>query len=216
MGITQVAFDIPPAIQKGIDSGTLIRYGGVVRDQAGHIVKHLKEVKVVKSAENVQKAVPAVQESGNALGKIVQVAKKNKYLFIGAAAVAFVVGGITYVVMRNKKGEKVAVPKCVADFNSALMSYVDAIRKKKVTEAHIDNVLSALDQIKENQSKGYIEGDFSFENAELLIKMIRDYTIALAEANNYEITDDIEIRNDNIIDLQTYLNIQKKVFEESA
>ena len=215
MGNTQVAFDIPPAIQKGIDAGTLIRYGGVVRDQAGHIVKHLKEVKVVKSAENVQKAVPAVQESGNALGKIVQVAKKNKYAIIGTA-VAFVVAGITYVVMKNKKGEKVVVPKCVADFNSALMTYVDAIRKKKVTEAHIDNVLSALDQIKENQSKGYIEGDFSFENAELLIKMIRDYTVALAEANNYEITDNIEIRNDNIIDLQTYLNIQKKVFEESA
>lgn len=215
MGITQVAFDIPPAIQKGIDAGTLIRYGGVVRDQAGHIVKHLKEVQVVKSAENVQKAVPAVQESGNVLGKIVQVAKKNKYAIIGTA-VAFVVAGITYVVMKNKKGEKVIVPKCVADFNSALMTYVDAIRKKKVTEAHIDNVLSALDQIKENQSKGYIEGDFSFENAELLIKMIRDYTVALAEANNYEITDNIEIRNDNIIDLQTYLNIQKKVFEESA
>ena len=36
MGVAQVEFDIPQTIQEGIKSGSLIRYGGVVRDTAGH------------------------------------------------------------------------------------------------------------------------------------------------------------------------------------
>lgn len=30
MTVTQVAFDIPPEIQAGIDAGVLLRFGGVV------------------------------------------------------------------------------------------------------------------------------------------------------------------------------------------
>lgn len=44
MSVTQVTFDIPPLIQQGLQNGTLVRYGGVVRDTAGHIVTHLKEI----------------------------------------------------------------------------------------------------------------------------------------------------------------------------
>jgi len=42
--------------------------------------------------------------------------------------------------------------------------------------------------------------------------MIKDYTEKLVQANNLEMPSDIEIKNDKIIDLQTYLNIQKQVF----
>lgn len=57
MSVIQVAFDIPPAIQKGIDEGTLIRFGGVVRDTAGHVVKHLDEVTISKPESGVNKII---------------------------------------------------------------------------------------------------------------------------------------------------------------
>lgn len=203
MGVTQVAFDIPPAIQLGLDAGTLIRYGGVVRDQAGHIVKHLKEVPIVENNEGVIKSV-------------MRFAKKNKYALIIGTAITAVAGGITYIIYKNKKGEDVKIPKCVDDFNTALMKYVGAIRKGKVSETDIDRVLATLTEIKINQKKGRLDGDFSFENAELLLDMIKEYTIRLAAANEYVISENLESKNDNIIDLQTYLNVQKDVFKYSA
>lgn len=203
MGVAQVAFDIPPAIQLGLDAGTLIRYGGVVRDQAGHIVKHLKEVPIVENNEGVIK-------------EVMRFAKKNKYALIIGTAVTAVIGGITYIIYKNKKGEAVKIPKCVDDFNTALMKYVGAIRKGKVSESDIDRVLTALAEIKINQKNGRLDGEFSFENAELLLEMIKEYTIRLAAANDYEISENLESKNDNIIDLQTYLNVQKDVFKYSA
>lgn len=214
MSVAQVAFDIPPAIQAGIDAGTLIRYGGVVRDTAGHIVKHLKEIPIPRQANQAAKAVPVAAKNVGVGTKIMNFAKKNKYLLIGAVIVTAIVGGVTYFVVKNKKGEDeaVTIPQCVIDFNTSLMAYINAIRNSKVTEDAIDKVLSALQTIKDNQDKGVLDGDFSYENAELLIKMIKDYTEKLVQANNLEMPSDIEIKNDKIIDLQTYLNIQKQVF----
>ena len=214
MSVAQVAFDIPPAIQAGIDAGTLIRYGGVVRDTAGHIVKHLKEIPISRQANQAAKAVPVAAKNVGVGTKIMNFAKKNKYLLIGTVIVTAIVGGVTYFVVKNKKGEDevVAIPQCVIDFNTSLMAYINAIRNSKVTEDAIDKVLSALQTIKDNQDKGVLDGDFSYENAELLIKMIKNYTEKLVQANNLEMPSDIEIKNDKIIDLQTYLNIQKQVF----
>ena len=214
MSVAQVAFDIPPAIQAGIDAGTLIRYGGVVRDTAGHIVKHLKEIPIPRQANQAAKAVPVAAKNVGVGTKIMNFAKKNKYLLIGAVIVTAIVGGVTYFVVKSKKGEDevVAIPQCVIDFNTSLMAYINAIRNSKVTEDAIDKVLSAFQKIKDNQDKGVLDGDFSYENAELLIKMIKDYTEKLVQANNLEMPSDIEIKNDKIIDLQTYLNIQKQVF----
>jgi len=72
MAVTQVAFEIPPAIQEGIDKGMFFRFGGVIRDQAGHIVTHLKEVELPK-AESSSK-------------KLMEFAKNNKYILIGTAS----------------------------------------------------------------------------------------------------------------------------------
>ena len=44
--IQPVAFLIPPDIQLGLDAGKLVRYGGIIRNQLGHIVTHLKEVPI--------------------------------------------------------------------------------------------------------------------------------------------------------------------------
>ena len=45
MSLNQVTIEIPLNIQKGLDSGIYKRYGSIIRNSSGHIVKHLKEVK---------------------------------------------------------------------------------------------------------------------------------------------------------------------------
>ena len=214
MGVTQVGFDIPQAIQDGIKSGSLIRYGGVVRDTAGHIVTHLKEVPIQRQTSIAGKVVLDAQEGVNTGGKVLEFAKYNKYLLIGAFVVTAIVGGVTYItVQNNKKKVKVAVPQCIVEFNNALMTYVEAIMTGNLTEQVIDKVLIALETIRENQDKSLIDGNFSYENAEILLGMIKNYTNILAETNEFEMPKDIDIKNDKIIDLQAYLSIQKQVFK---
>ncbi len=39
--IQQVAFEVPAEIAVGLATGKYVQWGGVVRDGAGHIVRHL-------------------------------------------------------------------------------------------------------------------------------------------------------------------------------
>lgn len=203
MAVTQIAFDIPPEIQAGIDAGVLLRFGGVVRDKAGHIVKHLEEV--------------SIPEANSSAGEntVIQFAKKNKYFIIGTVLVA-IAAGVIYVVAKNKKNEEEKIPKCVADFNESFTEYVNSIKTGTVSEKKIDNVMMALEQIKRNQEKENIRISFSVENVGLLLGMVRDYTMKFAEANSFEIQEDDIKRYDEIEGLQHCLKIQKQIFEKCA
>lgn len=203
MAITQIAFKIPPEIQAGIDAGALLRFGGVVRDRAGHIVKHLEEV--------------SMPEADNSAGEntVVQFAKKNKYFIIGIA-IAAIAAGVIYVVAKNKKNKEERIPKCVADFNESFAEYVDSIKMGAVSEKKIDKVMIALEEIKRNQEKETITITFSVENISLLLGMVRDYTMKFAEANSFETLEEDIKEYDEIDGLQHYLKIQKQIFEKCA
>ena len=203
MEITQIAFKIPPEIQEGIDAGALLRFGGVIRDRAGHIVKHLEEV--------------SIPEADNSAGEstIVQFAKKNKYFIIGTA-IAAIAAGVIYVVVKNKKNKEERIPKCVADFNESFAEYVDSIKMGAVSEEKIDKVMTALEEIKRNQKKETITITFSAENISLLLGMVRDYTMKFAEANSFETLEEDIKEYDEIDGLQHYLKIQKQIFEKCA
>ena len=203
MAITQIAFKIPPEIQAGIDAGALLRFGGVVRDRAGHIVKHLREV--------------SMPEADNSAGEntVVQFAKKNKYFIIGIA-IAAIAAGVIYVVVKNKKNKEERIPKCVADFNESFAEYVDSIKMGAVSEKKIDKVMIALEEIKRNQEKETITITFSVENISLLLGMVRDYTMKFAEANSFETLEEDIKEYDEIDGLQHYLKIQKQIFEKCA
>ncbi|WP_349948424.1 hypothetical protein ABFV83_08315 [Lacrimispora sp. BS-2] len=204
MAVEQITFEIPPVIQQGIDNGTLIRFGGVVRNKAGHIVKHLKETSVFKADNNASK------------NQIMEFAKKNKYFLIGTVIVTAVAAGVTYVVIRNKKNEDVKIPKCVVDFNESFLEYVESIRNGAVNEEKIDRVLIALEEIKKNHENGNINITFSIENVSLLLVMVRKYTIKFAEANAFEMVEDDYDKENEISSLQHYLKIQKEVFERCS
>ena len=66
MSLQQIAFLVPPELDLGLATGELIRYGGVVRNQAGEIVAHLEEVDISLGdavSEAVSKAVAVVRDN---------------------------------------------------------------------------------------------------------------------------------------------------------
>ena len=217
MGVSQVLFDIPKEIQDGLDAGTLIQWGGIIRDTAGKIVKHLKALPVTKDSSSAVKVVSKADQLTNSHGKLIDSLKGKKGIVIGVAVVTITVGGVIYSIVKKKRKKKeyVDVPKYIVDFNNHLMTYVQEIRDSNVKEKTIERVLSSLEVIKEKQEKGLLDGDFSYNNAEALLNMIKEYTEKLVEANNQSMPDTVELKNDKIVDLQTYLKIQKNVFRNN-
>ncbi len=188
MAIIQEAFDIPNDIAIGLASGLYRRIGGVVRyavgEHKGQIVKHLKPVALPKG----QDAALTVAE------KAIQLGRRHKKLMVGAVVVASVAaagGGIYASVTAHKRNK----------FQKTFKMYLDAIRTGDLRVEVIEDLESALSGMKTVNMKA--------SELSLLVCHIRDYTMKLAENNNV----DVEIRETNtpIIDLNQYLEMQKRI-----
>lgn len=173
--IRQVAFEIPLDIAEGIASGKYRQFGGIVRDGAGHIVKHLKPVELV---ENANQAKQLAQQA-------IDLAKKNPKAAIGAAAVAgvAVVGGAAYGVVKHIKGKKEREEHeaKIAVFNAAFNEYIACLGEESLSLEKIDALEASIDALADIE-KGFtveIEG----EQFKALVKSVSDYTTRLAKAN---------------------------------
>ena len=92
MSLNQVTIEIPLNIQKGLDSGIYKRYGSIIINSSGHIVKHLKEVKAGEPGQQVVKGLA-----------------KNKYVLVTAiGATVLAVGGVGYYAFISNRYKKIA------------------------------------------------------------------------------------------------------------
>lgn len=203
MSVTQVAFDIPPLIQQGLLNGTLVRYGGVVRDTAGHIVTHLKEIPVPK-------ADSALKKMGTFIKK-----NKNPIIIITVSAIALTVAGISYVVIKNKNQKEEKIPTCVVSFNEAFTKYVTEIKERNLSESTLDTLLNSIDDIKQTEKSRSITITIPIDNSEVLIGMLKSYTEKLAAANNYIYETDADSTNE-MEQIKRFLTIQKEIFQHCA
>lgn len=206
MAVVQEAFDIPADIMTKLLTGEYRRIGGVVRvamgPNKGQIVKHLEPVEL-KQAEQAQ-SIGA---------EIMKFAKKNKkILIIGAVAAGVAtVGGVVYHKVKNRE------PEVVMQFRSALRKYIDEIRRGDLKLQTIDNMMTALDQLKAHKDYEKFKVELSTEDLDVLVSRIYDYTIRLAENNQIELSEQERSRTDNsILNLQNYLRTQKRIFKEAA
>lgn len=206
--IIQPTFDIPPDIEAGLNSGDLIRYGGVVRDRMGNIVKHLKEV-------------PGSANSQESLGRVAA-SVKRPWVIITAAALSAVAVGVTAVIAARKREEtgKPEVADCVENYNISLRAYLEAVREGNLDADIIGQLISDLDAVKAYSSNGSITVGFSTEQSETLVNLVVDYTRKLAEANSVELN---EIQgqapaseNDTVVDLRRHLEVQRQIFTGAA
>ena len=205
MAIVQEIFDIPEDIMIKLNTKEYRRIGGVVRyacgPKKGQIVKHLEPVNL-KEALDVQ-----------GIGvKAIQFAKNNKKAIIVGigTGIAVTVAGI-YNKLKNRE------PKVVIEFRKALKAYIDAIRKGMLEIEIIDNLMYCLDDIKNHKDYEKIRIQLYTEEIGILINIIHQCTEKLAKDNVIELTDEEKLITSNvntdILNLQDYLKVQRRIFE---
>lgn len=215
MPIIQVAYEVPADIYLGLMTGSLTRFGSVVRNHVG-ITKHLKEINMPDSNSSANKLV---------LAKVLEKAKtlKNPKVIAIGSVVALVTGGLVFAgikLSKNKKSAEQNLPKCVSDFNNALCVYLEAVRNGNLELVTITDLISRLNEIKDNYDGGKIQLDFSTGQLNTLFNLIFDYTKKLAEANSFELNsiDETEPTSSDrtIVSLKRYLEVQKQIFEKAS
>ena len=77
--------------------------------------------------------------------------------------------------------------------------------------------MEALEALKKHKDYEKISIQLSAEDLEVLVGRIYDYTIKLAADNAVDLYDDeLNLNNGAIINLQSYLKAQKRIFEAAA
>lgn len=210
--IQQVAFDIPKEIALGLASGEYVQYGGVVRDAAGHIVKHLEPVDV---SNDVNKAIQVAAQA-------IQLAKENKKTAIGVLAVAGVAaaGGAVYagVTHLQHKKEERARKTAMDDFNAAFSEYLKALGNSELTVEKIDELENAISALSGSEKGCTIE--IESEQFKSLVKSVRDYTERLSKANSAKSSNDVfklfEKKPNDISGLKECLATQREILTQAA
>lgn len=206
MAVVQEAFDIPADIMTKLLTGEYRRIGGVVRyaigPKKGQIVKHLDPIDL------------KVAEQAQGFGaKALQFAKNNKKgLFVGAViTVVAAAGGYIYYKLKTRE------PAVITDFRFKLRIYIDEIRNGNLKLDTINDLMAALDVLKQHKDYEKYSIALSTDDLDVLVNRIYNYTIKLAEDNDVELTEKEHSHSDNsILSLQNYLKAQKRIFGEAA
>ena len=206
MAIVQDAFYIPDDIATGLATGLYSRIGSVVRyavgPNKGQIVKHLQPIDL--------KAAGQAQGLGEKALQFVQHHKKE----VGIAAIGAAVVGVGIWGYNKWKNHE---PKVLTEFRAALKTYIDAIRNGNMDIDKINGLMEALEVLKQHKDYDKISIQLSAEDLEVLVGRIYNYTIKLAADNAVDLSDDeLNLNNGAIINLQSYLKAQKRIFEAAA
>lgn len=209
MVIVQDAFYIPDDIATGLATGVYRRFGGVVRyasgSKRGQIVKHLEPADLKK-----------VNEAKGAGTKIVQFVKNNKRIMIWVLIFAGLVVAF-FAVKWIYECWKKRVPKVLKEFRKSLKVYINAVREGTVNVRIIDDLMCALEALKNHKNYEKFNVQLTAEEFDVLVRRIHEYTIKLADDNDVELSQiDIHTNKGAILNLQEYLNAQKTVFAKSA
>lgn len=194
--IQPVAFFIPPDIQLGLDAGKLVRYGGIVRNQLGHIVTHLKEVPVPsKDPAMAQRVVSLLKDR-----RVVTV------IVLGTAT-----GGVAAALAIRTQ---VQARKCARTLNDSLVAYLKAARDGTLDEATVSRLITDLDAAESFSTNGQVAV------ASELVALVMDYTGKLAEANSVDVGELQEATpapdDATVIDLRRHLEVQRRIFAGAA
>jgi hypothetical protein len=201
--IHPVNFFIPPDIQLGLDAGTLVRYGGVVRNDLGQIVTHLKEVDLPgKEPAGAQRAAALLKDR-----RVVIV------IVLGTA----IGGTIAFLAVKDRvqaRKNRVQARKCIKDLNASLVAYFEAARDGSLDEGTISRLITDLDAAEEYSNNGLVAV------ASALADLVIDYTSKLAEANSVDLDELQEegqaAEKGAVVDLRRHLEVQRKIFIEAA
>jgi len=211
MAVIQVPLEIPNEVLARVLTGEYVRHGGVVRDLAGQLVKHLKDASLGTEPQEAA----ARTSIASALTR-----PKSIVIGMGVVAVAATAGGVAFITARRKKAAEPELPTCVTTYNASLTAYLDAARNGNLDAGIIDRLIDDLDAVMDESDSGKITIDFSAEQSRTLVGIVADYTRDLAEVNNLELNDLQQhapgSERGTVIDLRRYLEIQGRIFDGAA
>ena len=208
MSIVQESFFIPVDIATGIATGKFRRVGGVVRvaqgKGKGQLVKFLDPVSSDKQA------------SSKALQGLAEFAKANKETIIiaGVAVIVFTSGAIIYSAIKKQEPKEMKIARARFD------DYLTAVRNGKVNFLVVDQLIKALDVLKEVGKNKKLNFQLTPEELGTLISQIAKYTQQLAELNSHSFSAVEQKLVDNpraeVFDLTEYLKIQRDIIVEAT
>ncbi|RWZ60643.1 hypothetical protein EQV77_04935 [Halobacillus fulvus] len=189
MTVVQVFLKIPDEIIKKIDTRENKRMGGVVRDNEGQIVKHLRDA---------TKTEVILHFAWNNRETLIKVGKGGYKL--------------TRLYFDSKK-----VQQPVVKFKKTLKVYLDALCKGTLTMELISDVMEHLDEVKRISNYEKINILLSMEEIVVLMNGMFEYTKKLASDNAIELTS-LEKKkpsqSENLITiLERFLKTQKRIFK---
>lgn len=146
--LMNVVFEVPLWINNGVVSGTYKIFGGVVRDEAGQIIYHLKNYNVIeKVVENTKKI------------------NKKVLIGIGSAAVLAAVGGTAYYFYKNYKQKKEKVlNEQLNTVDKNIATYFTRGNFANLTRNDIDDLINSLSTLSNNPQFINIKTDKEFYN----------------------------------------------------
>lgn len=207
--IVQPTFDVPPRIAASLLSGDFVRYGGVVRDTAGRVVAHLKEI-------------PTPEKATEEVAKRAALGFKNARVVVtvGTLTLIAVGGGVVLAVKKRRKEAEPDVPEDVQSYSLSLRAYLEAIQSGSLDAGIIDRLSADLDAVVAYGEEGGMTVAFSPEQLATLNKVLLEYTGELAKVNEIELNE-AEVTRENaevglVVDLRRHLKTQRRIFGEAA
>ncbi len=206
MGVIQIPFSIPEEYEIGLKSGEYIRTGGVIRNQTGNIVKHLKEFTDNDLTDEASKNISEVLDLKKSLIGI------GALIGVSAAATSIY---FVYKKIRNKHNGNDKEKIILDGFNAALSKYVSSIKEGNLSIDVLEDFIWNIKFIKENLKNKEIEVKISLNQLEELLDLIYSYTVNLANLNNIS-AELIEKDNDkdSLSNIIYFLDFQKKILKE--
>lgn len=193
MVMQQVALDIPRDVLEKLATGEWIRYGSVVRNHAGHIVAHLKELSPKESQSGVT-------------DRALQIAKTHPFVSVGIVILTTAGGALAATVVRRKYTKT----KLLGDrFNAAMSAYISAIRDQTMSLEIVNEMLEAWESSISSSDR---KADEVLDPADL--RLVAAYIRKFVDVNSTEGGE--ALFEDDVIDLHAYLERQKAVIKESA
>lgn len=222
MARIQIPMEISDEAFLGLTNGKFVRHGGVIYNKTGGVVEHLKDAPIKKYVEKSVEKVASKSSTkiGNFFGNISMPTIKDIGkigLYIGGAVVVggYIYYGIKSLIESNEKETSIEVVSDI-EFNNSLKEYIEAAKNGNISIPVIKSLREQIYKISESDENNVVVIDI--KQLRVLISYIGKYTEDLAKANNYFIKDEdrANLNDDNIINIDRYLNIQENILKEAS
>lgn len=167
MPIVPIYLDIDDQTYSAVLSGAVELCGMAKAVDTKRVVKHIPTI-VDKTKESSAQAIDFVREHKK--GALVA----GGILIVGSAAA----GAVGYIKQRKQR-------KLEAQFGKALQDYLEAAKSGELTLETLNTLINAIEAIEQNHPDENVKLNIPAAQFNDLVQCIFDYTLRLAEANNF-------------------------------